>query len=110
MLRKLWNDEAGVILYAELVLVITIAVLAMVVGLHSVAKAVTFELGDLATAFGALEQSYEYSGFSHSNGDHSKVKGSGYADAQDDCDCVEIIETNPTAKGDPSGTGMAESN
>ena len=37
MLRTLWNDEAGVVISAELVLVLTIAVIAMIVGLHAVA-------------------------------------------------------------------------
>ncbi len=110
MLKQLWNDELGVIISAELVLVLTICVLSMVVGMHAIAKAVTFELGDLASAFGAIEQSYEFNGFEHDNGDHSSTKGSEYDDAQDDCDCIEIVEINPTPKDDPSGTGQVESN
>ena len=33
MLKKLWNDEVGVILSAELVLIATILVIGMIVGL-----------------------------------------------------------------------------
>ena len=40
MLNKLFRDESGVIISAELALVLTIAVLAMVVGLSEVAVAV----------------------------------------------------------------------
>ena len=36
MLMKLWDDEAGLIVSAELALVLTIGVLAMVVGLSEV--------------------------------------------------------------------------
>ena len=40
MLNQLWNDEAGFVISAELVLVLTIAVLAMIVGLSEAAVAV----------------------------------------------------------------------
>ena len=39
MFKKFWNDESGVIISAELVLVLSIAVLTMVVGLAEVASA-----------------------------------------------------------------------
>jgi Flp pilus assembly pilin Flp len=87
MLRKLMNDESGVILSAELILVLTLAVLAMVVGLSEVAIAINTELNDLSNAFGALNQSYAFSGF------HkilpkwtSSVAGSTFIDFIDDCD------------------------
>ena len=47
MLNKLFRDESGVIISAELALVLTIAVLAMVVGLSEVAVAVNTELNDV---------------------------------------------------------------
>ena len=89
MLQKLWNDEAGVIISAELVLVLTIAVLAMIVGLSEVAIAVNTELNDISNAVGELDQSYFFTGF-HSNGCGNKclsdVEGSDYTDKQDDGD------------------------
>ena len=89
MLRNLLQDESGVIISAELVLVLTIAVLAMVVGLSEIAVAVNTELNDLSNAFGALSQSYSYTGF-HGQSGADKVKsavaGSYFADASDDCD------------------------
>ena len=107
MLRTLWNDEAGVVISAELVLVLTIAVLAMVVGLHAVAKTVTTELNDVANAIGALDQTYAYAGLVKST--HASVSGSAFADRQDACDCTTIIQPAPTAKVDGSGTN-AENN
>ncbi|HET6426118.1 MAG TPA: hypothetical protein VFG20_20675 [Planctomycetaceae bacterium] len=87
-LSGLLHDEAGVIISAELVLVLTVAVLAMVVGLSEVAVAVNTELNDLSNAFGALDQSYSFSGF-HAV-DCGKVKsamaGSCFRDRVDDCD------------------------
>ena len=88
MLMKLWNDEAGLIVSAELALVLTIGVLAMVVGLSEVAVAVNTELNDISNAIGALNQSYSYTGFVAKNGDKVKsfVAGSSFSDATDDCD------------------------
>ncbi len=82
------NDESGVVISAELVLVLTVAVLAMVVGLSEVAVAVNTELNDLSNAFGALNQSYYYSGFKAEGGYKVKsaVSGSSFTDRADDCD------------------------
>lgn len=88
MMKTLWNDEAGMIVSAELVLVLTIAVLAMIVGLTEVAVAVNTELNDVSNAIGALNQSYSFTGFcSSSNGKlKSFVAGSAFTDRVDDCD------------------------
>ena len=92
MLNKLFNDESGVIISAELALVLTIAVLAMVVGLSEVAVAVNTELNDLSNAIGALSQSYYYTGFSSEKtkgaGTVGKnaIAGSRFDDGHDDCD------------------------
>ncbi|WP_417389712.1 hypothetical protein [Gimesia sp.] len=91
MLRALWEDENGFIISAELVLVLTIAVLAMIVGLSEVAVAVNTELNDVSNAIGSLNQSYAYTGFAADticdDGKHkSHVAGSLFNDAVDDCD------------------------
>lgn len=92
MLSKFWNDESGVIISAELVLVLTIAVLAMIVGLSEVAVAVNTELNDISNAIGALDQSYSYTHFTSTKaaGAISNIKssyaGSRFIDATDDCD------------------------
>ena len=90
MLRNLINDESGVIISAELVLVLTIAVLSMIVGLSEVAVAVNTELNDLSNAIGRLDQSYAVTGFSGNSGPHGKTKsftaGASFQDMVDDCD------------------------
>ena len=90
MLNKLFRDESGVIISAELALVLTIAVLAMVVGLSEVAVAVNTELNDISNAIGSLNQTYSYTGFvgndTGSGKVKSKVAGSKFNDGADDCD------------------------
>jgi hypothetical protein len=48
MLKTLWNDESGVILSAEIVLVGTILVLGMITGLVELQSSVIGELQDVA--------------------------------------------------------------
>ena len=60
--HSLTADESGFVVSAEVVLVLTIAVLGMVVGLTAVRDAVTQELNDLAHAFGAVSQTYKVGG------------------------------------------------
>ena len=90
ILKALRDDEFGVIISAELVLVLTIAVLAMVSGLNEVATAINTELNDLSNAFGHLNQSYRVTGFNGFGNNNFKVKnsvaGSTWIDAPDDCD------------------------
>lgn len=82
LLINLWNDEAGFLVSGELVLVATILTLGMVVGLSEVSAAINQELGDVASAFGSINQSYRYSGlFDDDKGHHH---GSGFRDHSDD--------------------------
>lgn len=96
MLRQLLNDESGVIISAELVLVLTIAVLAMVVGLSEVATAVNTELNDISNAIGSLNQSFGVTGFLGAGGPAGKIKaftsGSTFIDTVDDCDLNTTCE------------------
>jgi len=57
--RELWNDEFGVILSAEVVVLGTVGVLGLTTGLSMVSKSVNSELQDLAFAMRSLDQSYE---------------------------------------------------
>lgn len=95
MLRNLLNDEAGVIISAELVLVLTICVLSMVVGLSEVAYGVAGELDDLSNSIGNLAQDFSYSGMSSEktigSGDKSSWSGSSFIDNADECDCGDVI-------------------
>jgi len=83
ILKQLWNDEAGVIISAELVLIATVLVLGMLVGLVTVRDAVVQELGDIAVAIGAINQSFSFSAI---RGHHSSTAGSVFVDLSDSCD------------------------
>ena len=96
MLKTLWNDESGVILSAEIVLVGTILVLGMIVGLVELQSAVVGELNDLHNAFGNLSQSYNTSGFlaAHTGtqtGNKARTFGAAYTDGVDACDCDQNL-------------------
>jgi len=92
ILRALWRDQAGFILSAELVLILTVGVLAMVVGVHAIAKSVNHELVDVAQSFGAFNQSFHFNGF---KGCKACVSGSAFEDGEDKCDCATLIHTPP---------------
>ena len=87
MLKALLNDEAGFIVSAELVLVLTIGVLAMVVGLSEVSVAVNTELNDISNAIGSLNQSIGYTGFASNDSKYKNfAMGASWHDSTDDCD------------------------
>lgn len=89
MLQKLMNDECGLIISAELVLVLTICVLGVIVGLSSVVVAVNTELLDTAHAIGSLNQSFAIPGFRGciKTNPICYTVGCVNTDQPDDCDC-----------------------
>ena len=90
MFRKFWHDEAGVVISAEIALILTIAVIAVIVGLSEVAIAINTELNDISNAIGALDQSYFFAGMCGHDQQSGKMKsfvaGSRFNDRIDDCD------------------------
>lgn len=100
MLKQFWLDQNGAIVSIEMVLIITIAVLALIVGWSEVAVAVNTELNDISNAVGALNQSYHFVGFSACT--HWKVKsaygGSQFHDNVDDCDTNSSTDLVCTTK------------
>ena len=97
LFTNLWKEEAGFVVSAELVLISTIAVLAMVVGLSEVAYGVSQELEDTATAFGAVNQTYRYTGLTGHSGSSS---GSSFVDMVDFCDAAgDVVGSQPTGEG-----------
>jgi Flp pilus assembly pilin Flp len=91
MVKNFLNDENGAIVSIELVLIITIAVLALIVGWSEVAVAVNTELNDISNAVGALAQSYTAAGFvGQDAGAGAKFKSQYgrqfFQDVPDDCD------------------------
>jgi hypothetical protein len=104
MLKKLWNDECGIILSAELVIIGTILVIGMIVGLVELQCAVVAELSDIGDAIGNLDQSYQTSGLS-SYKSSGRIKGvtygARYSDNPDICDCNAILVCDPaTSQGE----------
>ena len=96
-LKWLHEDEAGLIISAEMVLVMTIGVLAMVVGLTAVRDSVTHGINDISHAVGTVSQSYNVTGLhkgsDYGNG-HACIIGFGFNDTTDDCDChvIELVD------------------
>ena len=107
MLMKLFRDEHGVVISAELALVLTIVVIGVIVGLSEVAVAVNTELNDISNAIGALDQSYGYTGFHHRNGRKAIAFSSGttYSDQIDDCDLDTSCDLVCGVAGRPTSEG-----
>jgi hypothetical protein len=61
-IQKLWQDESGLVLSAEVVTIGTLGVLGAVVGLNAASTAVDQELKEFAGAIRSLDQSYGYVG------------------------------------------------
>jgi Flp pilus assembly pilin Flp len=85
-MKRFWEDQCGAILSAELVLLMTILVIGMIVGLKALQDAVVNELGDVAAAIGALNQSYSFSGIQGNGGISAMTAGSIFTDAVDNGD------------------------
>ena len=105
MLKKLWTDEAGFIVSAELVLVATIVVISMVVGLACIRNQVVQELIDVGQALGNISQTYAYTGIDAANvstGGYNHgwayCSGSAYWDVVDYCQ-----DTSGQQPGTPAG-------
>ncbi len=97
LINALIADEAGFIVSAELVLVATIAVLAMVIGLSEVALNINNELEDVGASFGNMSQSFRVGGL---KGHLSSTNGSGFGDRQDHCDDQSSIVCNNDSNGE----------
>lgn len=86
LIARLWHDEAGFIMSAEAVLVVTIVVIGGIVGLAATRDSVVSELSDVGGAMQDINQTYSYSGISSHWG---RSNGSRYNDSRDFCDDPE---------------------
>ena len=91
LLTNLYNDDAGFIVSAELILISTIVVLGCMVGLSEVSHGINEELEDVGSAFGSVNQSFKFSGFSGAKG---RIIGSRFFDFKDECDGQFDINCN----------------
>jgi hypothetical protein len=108
LLLRFWSEDSGVVISAELVLVLTVAVVALLVGLNEASVAITTELNDVSNAVGALNQDYYFTGFIGGNSNTkftSSVYGARFYERQDDgdvngtCDIVNPVCTILYAEG-----------
>src|SRR5262245_41932889 len=86
-LLSLWNDEAGFIVSAELVLLSSLLVIGLIAGIGTVQESVVGEYEDVADAIRSLDQSYAYNGMHGCfqpacGGFGSWTAGSGYSTSQ----------------------------
>ena len=82
-MSRLWNEDVGAIISAEIMLVASILVIGMVVGLTSLRDSVVTELADVGQALAQVNQSYS---FGTIQGHHSFSNGGAFVDLQDFCD------------------------
>lgn len=90
MLKKLWNDEAGVIAL-EYLLVSTILGLGLIVGMVAVQKSLVTEFSELGQAITSLSQEYSFSG--NTWGTCAFTEGSATTDAPEGIDVVSTAAT-----------------
>lgn len=91
IVSRLWIEQDGAVVSAEIMLVGTILVIGVIVGLKSVRDAVVSELADVAQAFSNVNQSYSYSGVAG----HAGFSGGGmFFDQLDFCDANYVQSTN----------------
>ena len=73
------RDESGLVITAELIMIITIAVISLTAGWGAVSQMLASELADVANAVGSLDQSYSYNGISAPG--HATCSGGGFNDS-----------------------------
>ena len=99
-LKQLWHDERGAMNSAEIVLMTTILIIGSIVGLVAMRNQIVQEFGDLATALGAMNQTYSYIGETRSVGSTTTtvvgtVAGSSYDDLSDIGDGPDTAGSEP---------------
>jgi len=95
LISRLFHDDHGFIVSAELILIATIAVLGLVVGLSEISFGVNNELEDVGSALGSVNQSFRVSGL-HSPG-KGCLSGSRFNDHADECDSEWSIRGTGTS-------------
>ena len=94
LLQRLWNDEAGLVLSAELVFMSSVVVIGMIVGLSAARDGVTSELSDVGSAVSEYNQGYLVNGVT---GHGASIAGTHHADNTDYCDVAD--DTAATDEG-----------
>ena len=107
LLKALRQDENGVILSAEIVIIGSLLVVGLITGLTCLQQSVNGELKDLAGALGSLDQSYAYSAHRKQGfGDQccAWTAGSSYSNCEKKADnCTDIIGCTDICYGGSAG-------
>ena len=105
--KRLWDDESGFVVSADLILVSTILVIGLLVGLTSVRDQIVQELGDLSMAVGNLNQSYSFAGHSVTfAGFTFTVAGSSFEDQSDFGESGTGENNTDSANSEPAGISV----
>ena len=94
-MSRLWNEDVGAIISAEIMLVASILVIGMVVGLTSLRDSVVTELADVGQALAQVNQSYS---FGTIQGHHSFSNGGAFVDLEDFCDNAITLTNTGNSK------------
>jgi hypothetical protein len=108
MFEEFMNDETGVVVSAELILIITIAFCAAAVGWAAISSAAVTELNDVSEMVGVVSQSYNYPGIVKRRNSpdtfHGRCSGAGFNDHADNCDCRGITFLTTCGKTQSAST------
>ena len=116
MLRKLWLDEGGALVSAELILALTILVITLVVGAEALSTAISTEIADFGSAIASVDQSYTVNGV-QGHGSTNKTSSS-FVDQADFCDTstddgnanTRCLSLGGSPGSEADGTGALPSN
>lgn len=100
--KKFLRDESGLVVTAELIMIITIAVISLTAGWGAVSQMMASELVDVANSIGSLDQSYSYNGVSAPG--HATCSGSGFNDS------TNLINISTTSNFNASVAGLDSTN
>lgn len=108
--KSLWQDEHGVILSTEIVIVGSVLVIGLITGMSCLQEAVNAEMEDLAGAIGSLDQSYSFAGQVGDKRCPVCTAGSSYHDCEDQCveDHADITAAACHRGVIPCGNGCCE--
>jgi hypothetical protein len=98
LMSKLWQDEAGVIVSSEIILILMLLVFGMIAGLVSLRDQATQELADTGTMIGTLNQSYAFTGNTNTvegSTANAETPASAFADTQDNNDTPTAAAATP---------------
>lgn len=85
MFKKLWHDDAGILISLELMVLGTVLVIGLLVGLAAFRDAITNELADVSSGISRMNQSFSVRGVSSPSASvagHSHVDVNEFDDRQ----------------------------